>query len=107
MEGKALSRRTVTYSARARRQLLALYIYIAERSGVRRANDYIARIERYCQGFTTFPHRGTRCDDISPGLRIIGFERRVTIAFRVFADEVVIAQILYGGQDIDAPFETD
>ncbi|MDB5432201.1 MAG: Toxin ParE1/3/4 [Caulobacter sp.] len=107
MEGKALNRRIVTYSACARRQLLALYVYIAERSGVRPANDYIMRIERYCQGLDTFPHRGALRDDISPGLRTIGFERRVTIAFRVAPDEVVIAQILYGGQDIEAAFDAE
>ena len=77
------------------------------RSGEARAGAYVSRIVAYCQGFKTFPHRGTRCDQISPGLRIIGFERRVTIAFRVFADEVVIVQVLYGGQDIEAAFDTE
>jgi toxin ParE1/3/4 len=31
-----------------------------------------------------FPERGTKRDDILKGLRTIGFERRVTIGFRVF-----------------------
>jgi toxin ParE1/3/4 len=91
----------------AEQQLDALADYVAERSGEARAEAYVSRIVAYCRGFKTFPHRGTRCDHISPGLRIIGFERRVTIAFRVLAEEVVIAQILYGGQDIDAAFDTD
>ena len=41
---------------------------------------YIERIEAHCRGFADFPERGTRRDDLLPGLRITGFERRVTIA---------------------------
>jgi plasmid stabilization system protein ParE len=50
----------------------------------------------------TFPERGTRRDDLLPGLRTIGFERRVTIAFVVTPDTVLIEGIYYGGQDFEA-----
>src|SRR4030088_3019101 len=46
-----------------------------------------------------FPERGTRRDDLRPGLRVTGFERRVTIAFHVTAEAVIIDRILYGGHD--------
>jgi toxin ParE1/3/4 len=49
----------------------------------------------------TFPERGTRRDDLAPGLRTIGFERRATIAFRVGRTDVVIVRIFYGGQDFE------
>jgi toxin ParE1/3/4 len=49
----------------------------------------------------TFPERGTRRDDILPGLRTIGFERRVTIAFRVLKARVEIVTIAYGGRDFE------
>jgi toxin ParE1/3/4 len=42
---------------------------------------------------------GTARDDVRPGLRISGFERRVTIAFSVAGIEVVILRLLYGGQN--------
>jgi toxin ParE1/3/4 len=42
-----------------------------------------------------------RRDDIRPGLRTIGFERRATIAFQVKRAEVVIVRIFYGGQDYE------
>jgi toxin ParE1/3/4 len=45
------------------------------------------------------PDRGTRRDDILPGLHTIGFERRVTIAFRVLKTRVEIVTIAYGGRD--------
>jgi toxin ParE1/3/4 len=49
-----------------------------------------------------FPERGTRRDDLSPGLRIVGYRRRATIAFTVESDAVIIQGIFYGGQDYEA-----
>ena len=49
----------------------------------------------------TFPERGRRRDDILPGLRTIGFERRATIAFRVLKTRVEIVSIAYGGRDFE------
>ena len=53
-------------------------------------------------GLATLPRRGTRRDDIVPGLRTIGFERRVTIAFRVLANVVEIVTIAYAGRDFES-----
>ena len=50
--------------------------------------------------------RGTQHDDLLPGLRIIGMERRVTIAFRIDGNTVEILRILYGGRDVQAALET-
>jgi plasmid stabilization system protein ParE len=49
-----------------------------------------------------FPKRGRAWDDVRPGLRTVGFEGRVTIAFVVLEDEVVIVRIFYGGRDFEA-----
>jgi toxin ParE1/3/4 len=46
--------------------------------------------------------RGRKRDDLLPGLRTIGFERRVTVAFVVSADAVLIEGIFYGGRDFEA-----
>jgi len=48
-----------------------------------------------------FPERGTRRDDLGQGIRTLGFERRVTIVFRLVADEVEIVTIAYGGRDFE------
>jgi toxin ParE1/3/4 len=40
-------------------------------------------------------------------LRVLGFERRATIAFVITVDRVVIEGIFYGGQDLDANFSTE
>jgi len=48
----------------------------------------------------TFPERGTAIPGRASGLRVVGFEWRVTILFRVTEDEVNILRTLYGGRDI-------
>ena len=92
--------RKVTFRPGARTDLFNLHDYVARRSGRDRAGRYIDRIESACLRLKDFPERGTKRDDLAPGLRTIGFERRVLIAFRVLPDEVEIAAILYGGRDL-------
>lgn len=61
-------------------------------------------IVAYCESFRTFPERGVRRDDLLPGLRIIGYRRSVTVAFRVSAvtQVVSVVGVFYGGQDYEA-----
>lgn len=61
---------------------------------------YIDRIEQSCRSLTMFPERGTRRDDLRPGLHIYGFERRAVIAFHLSEDVVTILRILYGGWEV-------
>jgi toxin ParE1/3/4 len=91
----------VYFRPQAEAELAALYDYIANVSGEAVAGGYIARIETACLALSTVPERGARRDDIEPGLRTIGFERRVTIAFRVLESRVEIVTIAYGGRDFE------
>ena len=83
-------------------QIDDLHSYISERAGERVADRYVDRIVRYCEGFDVFPIRGASRDDILQGLRIVGFERRVTIAFMLAAEAILIEGVFYGGQDFAA-----
>jgi len=76
-------------------------MYIAERSGIRRALDYTQRLEDYCQSFSNFPYRGTLKNYIRPSMRTIGFEGRATIVFYVEPEKVFIDRVLYGGRELD------
>lgn len=92
----------VVFRPEAEADLFGLYRYIAEASGAGRAEAYLARIEGACMALTTFPERGTPRSDLAPGIRTIGFEGRVTIAFRVLDQEVVeIVAIAYAGRDFE------
>jgi toxin ParE1/3/4 len=90
----------VVFSPEAAADLFNLYDYIAKRSGPARAIGYIQRIESHCSGFRFSAERGTKRDDLRPGLRITGFERRITIAFHVETSAVVIDRILYAERDV-------
>ncbi|OWJ66066.1 plasmid stabilization protein [Inquilinus limosus] len=90
----------IVFSPEARDDLLNLYHYIAEHSGADRAIGYLDRIEAFCRSLSMFPERGTPRDDLFPGLRVVGFERRVAIAFHIDPGKVTIDRILYGGRDL-------
>jgi len=83
----------VFFRRRAEDRLTKLYDYIAGQSSPQTAIDYVARNRLACMALATFPERGRRRDDILPGLRAIGFERRVTIAFRVLKAHVEIVSM--------------
>lgn len=91
---------SVAFSAAAIADLEAIRDYIAEaryrlRKRVRRAAFRTLR---------TAPRRGTKRDDIRPGLRLIGWRRTVTIAFAVDegAERVDVTGIFYRGRDVVA-----
>lgn len=84
----------------AESDLQGLYDYIANKSGEERAGAYIQRIEEACLSLESFPERGSLRDGLRPGLRVVGFERRASIAFKIDGRRVVIFRILYGGRDI-------
>lgn len=96
-----MKRYKVVFRPMAQDDLLDLYDYIAGHGGRKTAGDYVARIEALCLSLRYAPLRRARRDDIKPGLRIIGFERRAAIAFRVARSEVAIVRIFYGGRDYE------
>jgi len=95
---------SVRFLAFAREDLIALYDYVAEVASPATAIAYIERIEQACLGLADFPDRGAPRGQFGQGIRILGFERRATIVFRVTDGEVQIVRVLYGGRDADAAF---
>jgi len=91
----------VSFRPQAEDDLFELYRYIATEAGLAVAGGYVERIEAACLGLEIFPHRGRSRDDIRPGLRILGFERRAVIVYRLLGSEVVIVRIFHGGRDFE------
>jgi len=100
-------KRQVIFAPEARDDLLSLYSYIAAQSGPLTALGYIDRIEEYCRGFDLASERGAIRNDIRPGLRTVGFERRITISFHVATETVTIERIFYAGRDVDHILRSD
>jgi plasmid stabilization system protein ParE len=84
----------------------ALYDYLWPGAGERIAAAYIGKLYAYCMELRTFPQRGARRDDLRLGLRIVGYRRKASIAFRVDGEVVTIVRVFHGGQDIAFEDET-
>jgi toxin ParE1/3/4 len=88
----------VIFSPEAAAQLECLEEYLASRFYPGNAARYVERIVAACRGLGLAPNRGIRRDDLGEGIRLLGFETRVAIYFRITDKQVVILGIHYGGQ---------
>jgi plasmid stabilization system protein ParE len=95
----------VIYSERARSDLLNIERYISAAGSPMNAKAYVTAIVAKCESLAAAPHLGTRRDHLLPGLRTTGFRGRVTIAFRVTQQTVLIAGIFYGGRSLERVFK--
>ena len=94
-----MKRRSVVYTPEAADDLDWIYEIIAAAGSPTAADRYDRRIRAFCDGLEYASERGSRRDDVRPGLRVIGFERRVSVAFVAEAERVVILRVFYGGAD--------
>jgi toxin ParE1/3/4 len=92
----------IVFAPEANDQLVELYHYVAKRGSPAVATSFTGAIIDYCERLAHCPRRGTKRDDIRPGLRTVGFRRRVTIAFTVDEKVVTILGVYYGGRDFEA-----
>ena len=81
----------VIFSPEGRADLQDLRNYVFQISSSRRvAAKYIARLKKFCQGLSTAPHRGEQRFESKTGLRTIGFERSISVVFRVIEKRQVV-----------------
>jgi len=98
--------RRLVYAPTAQSDLVEIHAFVASASSDEIASRYIDRIEAYCATFDLAAARGAPRDDLLPGLRIVGFERRITIAFTLDdEDAVTFLRFFYGGQDWEEAFD--
>jgi len=88
----------VLFMPRAERQISRLKSYLAERFYPLNAIRYIERLIDHCQSLGDAPYRGTQRPDLGHDVRMIGFERTVSIYFRVTGQRVLILGISYRGR---------
>src|SRR4051794_28824473 len=91
---------TVRLLPAAKEDLRGIHKYIARKSSPAIASRYAGRIRAFLAGFSRYPMRGSVRNDVRSDIRIVGFEGRVSIAFFVEGDEVLIAGILYAGRQL-------
>jgi len=96
----------VTFDARARQDLRQIFEYLESRAGPGVAERITAKLYQHCASFSHTPERGTKRDELRPGLRTIGYRRRATIVFSVDRPgrKVVILGVYYGGRNYSEDF---
>jgi plasmid stabilization system protein ParE len=97
-----MRRYTIRFKTEALADLEGIQDYVSANASPLRAQIYLRRIRAFIEGMRTFPERGTVRNDLARGLRIVGFERRVAVAFTVAETEIVILRLLYGGRSFDS-----
>ncbi|KAF5885685.1 MULTISPECIES: type II toxin-antitoxin system RelE/ParE family toxin [Rhizobium] len=93
----------VVFRPRAEKDLLDIYAFIAADNSMA-AMEFIRRLRQICHGLEDMPERGAPREDFAPGVRILVFERRVTIAYRVVKDRVQILRLFYAGRNTPSAF---
>ena len=73
------------------------------------ADRTVDTIRDFIKSLNTVPHRGTKRDDLRPGLRIVSFKKRTAIAIEIDdeAKIVTVLRVFYGGQDYEAVLRHD
>ena len=80
---------SVAFTPEAEKQLVSLYRYIAAAGSPEAAARYVDSIVTFCEELAAFPLRGRARDDIRPGLRVIGYRRRVVVAIASYGPACV------------------
>ncbi|KAA1178139.1 type II toxin-antitoxin system RelE/ParE family toxin [Rhizobium tropici] len=89
----------VIFSALAEDDLIGIYEFIAKDSSSH-ALSFIQRLQRQCKTLETMADRGPQRESLGPGVRIMVFERRVTAAYHIKNEQVIILRLFYAGQNI-------
>lgn len=96
--------RKVIFAPEARDDFLQIYEWIAGAASPSVAMSYTGRLEALCLGFDLAAERGHVRDDIRLGLRVVGFERRVTVAFTVDEERITFLRLFHRGEDWEQAF---
>jgi toxin ParE1/3/4 len=93
----------VLRSARARADLIKIWLYIEERSGRRRADAVLRSIDRSCSGLAQAPLIGRMRSDLQPGLRSLAVGSYL-IAYRPITDGIEVVRVVHGARRLEALF---
>lgn len=95
---------SIRFTPAAQDDLAAIFDHVAQRAGPAIAEAFVLRLEEACLALDLAPMRGAARDDLRPGLRTFGVERRATVLFTVDEKraESVILGVFYGGRDVES-----
>jgi plasmid stabilization system protein ParE len=95
-----MRRRKIELQEDARKDLIAITLWLREVASRSVASRYVGRIRKRIMSLQYGGERGTIRDDVTR-IRIIGIMPSVSIAFTVDEDAVIVHRILYRGQNME------
>lgn len=98
-----MKRVPVIYRPDARKAIDAIFLYVLEASQhLFTAEQFTNRILARCEGIGDAPFGGVARPDLGAGIRVVPFEGRAVILYRVKDGAVEILKIYYRGRDYHA-----
>jgi toxin ParE1/3/4 len=94
-------KRDVIVHEEASAELGSIYDYIADRAGPSVAWRFVQGVKDLLAGLEDFPERGSIQHGLIPGLRVIGYRKRMSIAFAVWPERVLVLGFFYAGRNLD------
>ena len=91
--------RRVVLARTALNDLTRIGRWIIEAGAPQTGQRYVARIKVRLAKLGDAPEAGRPYGFSDPGLRIIGYERRVMIAYRIEKTRIIVVRVFYGGQN--------
>lgn len=75
--------------------LVRIYQDILEWTGSEKlASDYASEIMKFCEGFSSFPARSIKRDDLRPGVRVTNYKGSVRIAYYIQDEQKTVDIVL-------------
>lgn len=96
----------VVYSPEALEDPNRVRSYLANHFYPENDERFMDRLTLACGGLGIAPYRCTKRDDLAPGIRSTGSERRATIYFKVGDGRVSIIGVCDGGREFIVPAST-
>ena len=102
--GPVVKLRSVLVAPEAEADLMGIYGWIAERASPEVALRDLDRVEASLRGVGAASERGHLRSDVRPNLRILGYERRLTIALMVSDEAVTVLRVFRACRDWESVF---
>ena len=98
-----MSRYAVRIRAQAHQDIRDIFDWIVSESDYPPiAENFVNRIYDLCGTLGEFPLKGRARDDLKRGVRMLTFERKAVVIYRVLVGEVEVLNIFHGGRDWEA-----
>ena len=95
----------VLRTARARADLIGIWLYIEERSGRKRADSVLRTIDQKCAGLAEAPLIGRIRSRLLPGLRSLAVGSYL-IFYQPIPDGIEVVRVVHGARRLEALFRS-